>query len=418
MLSSDALLGDNDIELLFLHDILRSLPSLDTISVLVEHASGLNLDDLPSFYQHLRAITCLTLPHTDLEPGEYSFAEDSRSAKQALVASHSLRQPIKHLEIIGGYWEHITAFEPEGKHLTMLKPLISGLHSLTLDNRQWEQPAPAFLMTNLGTVLNLAISLTELNLGFTTITDGIPFTEGGDFDEAPYASILELLDSTSLAGQKSNWGRKLQTLTLGGLRCRRHEFMRLLKRVSSTLRCLNLTDFTLVKNRDSESNSCLVSVMDDIRSATTLTNIYLHGNFTNSGAQEWFIESWRRPGRRRRREVVQDWILGRVDACPIDYLRIVPPTHDFTQKQFDAQSGDFDESWFVEEDYLRRGDGTDSEDSDDPGSDWGMDMPVLDDAGNAIPPSGISLAPGTEVLFPVPGLDASNTYDWLADDVD
>ena len=418
-ISSDTLLGDDDIELLFLHDILRNLPSLQSISILVDHAIGISPDDLPPFYQKLRGDTCGTLPEADLEAGEYSFADESRSAKQALVASHSLRQSIRQLEIIGGNWEHITTFEPEGKHLCMLKPLISGLHSLNLDNRLWAHPALAFLMTNLGTILNMATSLTELYLGFESVMGGIPFTEGGDIDDEPCDSILELLDSTPWAGQKSDWGRKLRTLKLDGLLCRRHELIRLLKRASSTLRSLSLTELTLVKDRDSESKPCLVSMMEDIRSATTLNDIYLHDNFTNSGAQQWIIESWHRPGQRRRRDIVQDWILGKVDTCPLDFLRVVPPAHDFTQKQFDAQLADFDASWAVEGDYLRYGDGTDSENIvDDYGSDWDIDTTTDDDAGNVIPPPVVLPALETEMGTTLTGLHPNNTYDWLADDVD
>lgn len=446
----DIRLGDYDIELLLLNDILCNLPALEVIDVEVDRWSYHDLDEMPGLYQRLRADTCGALPDADFEPGPHSFADRSRSAKQALVASYSLRQPIKRLLISGGGWEHIMAFEPQGKHFAILRPLISGLVGLALiAHFSGEQRAPAFLMKNLGAVLNMATSLTELNLGFITNRSRVAFHEGR-WSRKSYDSILELLDSASPDSRKSDWGRKLRHITLDGLQCRRREFMRLMKRVSASLRGLTLSDFTLIPDGGWQQKSCLVSVLEDIRSATNLDKVYLGGNFTNCGAQEWAIgDEDSAPG--CHQELTEDWILGKTDSCPIELLRIVPPAYDFTQKQYDALP-EWDDSWTVLDNYLDHTQGADipsedddddddddeeEEDDDDDGYGYGYGFGHGDEDGDdsesdsdqgiftfsnpaaMIPNSVVLPFVETAIGIAVPGRHPTHTnYDWLAEDVD
>jgi F-box-like len=296
---------DDDIELLFLQDILRNLKSLESITVLENNASPIasgrrDLELIPTFYQKLRESTCGALPDTDLDPGLYYFRGSTRSTKRILVAAYSLEGMIKDLEIRNAHWEHVTAFEQDGKHISLLRNFIRGLKSLTLHGSFLGELPAAFLMTNLGMVLSLAMNLENLDLAFGVTRDDGPFSDGDwstddGHGSAPLThSVLERLENgATLAGSPKKWGTGLKRLALSELRSAPSALTKIFTRCAPTLKDLELNDIDLLPevegDIDQDTKPCLVAFFDSIRSCLTLDRIWLSRSFHNCGRQEFTL---------------------------------------------------------------------------------------------------------------------------------
>lgn len=355
---------DDDIELLFLQDILRSLPKLESITVKEADLDGGPFGPLPLFYEELRLVC-----GSPSMRGRRISSLQSRSAKRVLVASHSLKSPVRRLTIENACWEYLMAFESDGKHVDLLTPLISRLHSLRLDARVYVFPAPAYLMSNLGIVLNLATTLKHLVLRFGGMNVTRPFTDDVQHNAPMYESILELVDSPHLQSlgtprsqlRRFHWGTNLESLHLDCLRCRTSELVRLLRRCSFTLKRFDLWSCTLVKDIDSGAKPCLVSFLHEVREHCDQIDVSLMGKFSNMGAQEWLLSYWPKTREEHHsmpagfsglRAQVVDWICHRRTDCPIEFLSVAKGASDFTREQFDAGRGKWDPSFIVMNDYL------------------------------------------------------------------
>ena len=376
---------DDDIELLFLHDILRNLTSLESIIVQENNRShstsqGIDIDSLPSYYQKIRRRTCGALVDHDLEPGIYCFHTHTRSTKRIIMATHSLLKRIRKFEIYNAHWDHVTAFEPAGKHLILLSDFISGLKALTLHATFASELSPRFLLTNLGTVLSLASGLEILDLSFGVIGENDPFDDewnSDEDDEDGQAAERAKDDQSVLAiierGYRghSNLGHGLKRLTLTELRSCQSDLLKVLKRGASTLKILELNHIELLPERQApplrtpisqRRMPCLVDTLRNIRSLLNLDEIWLSGKFRNFGRQEWgllpeaiYDESPAYAETQRPRplllEQIFQWILG-AERCPIEELAIKAGDLDSSSDQCAASDRLIDSSFTARKDWF------------------------------------------------------------------
>ena len=355
---------DDDIELLFLQDILRNLSSLENIYVL-ENSSDItdedyliNIDDIPPYYQRLRKSTCGALPDTDLEPGEYSFRGQTRSAKRVLLAAYSIEGRVKGFHVGSAQWDYLTSFERDGKHLRLLSSFLGGLKSLTLDATFAGDMPRELLMANLGIVLNFAASLEALELRFGAFTADEPdYSDSEDEDEDEHnsdfvsspLSIMERGNSDGAAG----WGVGLKKLSLLDLDCSPSHLITVLERCAPTLRELSLEQFNLLPESGykmrtaTDPKPCLVKLFKEIRSILNLDKISLSGAFGNRGFQDWVLypdDFCSNPSELLAR--TQRWILG-ADDCPLEGQAILEGNKDVTQQQLEKACEISDDSFEI-----------------------------------------------------------------------
>ncbi len=374
---------DDDIELLFLQDILRNLTSLESIVVQENNRSpstskGIDIDSLPSYYQKVRQRTCGALPDNDLEPGSYCFRSSTRATKRLIMATHSIGKRIKNFEIYNANWDHVTAFEPAGKHLVLLTDFISGLKALTLHASFSSDLSPRFLLTNFGTVLSLASSLESLDLSFGITRENDLFDDEWGSDDEGQAQESHLRDQSVLevieTGSRGHYslGHGLKRLALTELRCCESDLMKILKRGASTLKELELNHLELIPERERipmpcpiESQGlkpCLVGMLGKIRSLLSLDTIWLSRKFRNSGRQEWNLypeaiyeesPAFAKSPEPRPLLVEQifQWVLG-AERCPVADLAIKPGHLDISDDQFAASTVLMDSSFVVCNDWY------------------------------------------------------------------
>ena len=373
---------DDDIELLFLHDILRNLTSLASIVVRENNrgpscSNSIDIDSLPSYYQKIRQRTCGALADSDLEPGIYCFRASTRSTKRLIMATHSLQRRITNFEIYDAHWDHVTAFEPAGKHLLLLSDFISGLKALTLHASFSSDLSPRFLLTNLGTVLSLASGLETLDLSFGVTRENDPFDDewssDGDGQGAERAtdnhSILEIIESGSRG--HCNLGHGLKRLAFTELRCCESELIKVLKRSAPTLKDLELNHIELLPERErlplcSPANRrqmpCLVAMLRKTRLLLNLDKIWLSRRFRNSGRQEWDfypeaiydeVPNYTEmpDSRTLLLEQIFQWILG-AGPCPLEELAIKPGNLDVSDDQSTASDRLMDRSFIARKDWY------------------------------------------------------------------
>lgn len=373
---------DDDIELLFLHDILRNLTSLESIVVQENNRShstsnSIDIDSLPPYYQKIRERTCGALVDSDLEPGIYCFRASTRSTKRLIMATHSLLKRIRNFEIYNAHWDHVTAFEPTGKHLLLLSDFISGLKALTLHASFSSDVSPRFLLTNLGTVLSLASGLEILDLSFGVTRESDPFDDEWSSDEDGQAaesvmdnqSVLEII-KRGYRGHP-NLGHGLKRLTFTELRSCQSDLLEVLKRGASTLKTLELNHIELLPERErlpfcppisQRQMPCLVDMLRKIRSLLSLDKIWFSRRFRNFGRQEWdlypeaiYDESpayAEMPGPRPLLlEQIFQWVLG-AERCPIEELAIKAGNLDISGDQSAASDRLMDSSFIVRKDWY------------------------------------------------------------------
>jgi hypothetical protein len=346
---------DDDIELLFLQDILRNLTALSSIVIRENNypQSGYVVQDtLPAYYQRLTDALCGPLRdfHVDIAPAAHA----SRSTKRILVATHSLGGRIKNFRVTDAHWEHITAFERDGKHLDLLQPFIHGLKHLDLQAGFEGNLTPNFLMKNLGIVLNLATNLESLGLAFgiTRETDDFSDVEewnsdGGDDGSSSTNSLLELIESAGNEGI-SRWGTGLKKLSLTELRCSHSQLTKVLKRCAPTLKEFELRHLELfpenaiqsyyIEMDAAEPRPCFIQLFRDIRSILNLKKITLANWFRNTGRQSWIFS----PNSHETSppcstplllQQLYDWILNKSDTCPLQPFAIPSGFLDVPEEQ-------------------------------------------------------------------------------------
>ena len=357
---------DDDIELLFLQDILRNLKSLESIIVLENNRSptesnSIDISSIPSYYQKIRERTCGSVPDTDLEPGIYCFPSQTatRSTKRIIVATHSLGKRIRNFEIYNAYWDHVTAFEPDGKHLHLLSDFIDGLKTLTLKASFASDLPPHFLLRNLGLVLNLASNLESANLSFSVTMECDPLddddwnSDDGGAPTSRQVSVIEIMES-GIGDRPSRWGTGLRRLALSELRCSSSDLKRVIGRAAPTLKELEINHLELIpesadRNEDpvNMKKPCLVKLLGDIRSMVRLDTILLTRRFWNYGAQQWSLSSEKDlyfPP--TLQEEVFLWMLG-AEHCPLEGQAIPEGANDVTDDQLEAARKLSDYSFYI-----------------------------------------------------------------------
>ena len=360
---------DEDIELLFLHDIIRNLPNLESVTCRENRTFGMSDDvsaikELPDLYSELRSTTCGLHADFDFRLDDYSTHACSKlkqTAARILVAS--ARAPpgrVNSFKIENGIWESITNFEPEGKHITMLTPFIAKLHTLEISADHDDDHRREFLMTNLGSVLDLAVSLTSLHLNFG-VSGGDPYTiTDSDPEDPPAKSTLNCILRSSICG---SWPERLHSLSLGYVTCYRPDFSRLLRQCKHNLKHLSLSDFSVLPPfclvRDDRQPECLVAIMHEIKEQLHLESVQLSSMFSNTMAQVWTVVPQSSDCQRDRDTTasrLEKFILNGGD-CPIDSLAIQPNERDVTEEQLDANWHLGDDSFVVRRDWFMEREG-------------------------------------------------------------
>ena len=359
---------DEDIELLFLHDIICNLPNLESITCMENRTYGMpdgvvDVKDLPDLYAELKKTTCGSHADFDLDLGHYTFPKLKQTAARILVAS--ARAPpskVTSFTIENGIWQSITNFEPEGKHISMLTPFIGKLHTLEISAELDDEYRREYLMHNLGSVLNLATELKHLHLDFGTVA-GSPGHLTGFEDEAdqPKSNLNCLLNSNISPFKPAAWPERLNSLSLGNLTCERTEYLRLLYKLKHNLKRLSLSELTImpqkVPSADGEAKpECLVVVMHDLHQNLRLESIHLDGVFSNTKAQVWKINSYCencRGDSSTTARRLKNYIL-HGGECPVEGLAIHSENDDMTEEQLNAHKHLNDDSFGMDNRYSAR----------------------------------------------------------------
>jgi hypothetical protein len=368
---------DQDFEMMFLRDILRSFPLLESCNVLdvlgppgtQEEAPDYHI--MPRFYQ---------LQAEDLDL--YWFSEstswisgmcvryatshrpEQRSRKVLGIVLTSIEK-LQRLSIKMGLWSDFIGYVWHRKEFTVMARRIQNLKSLTL-HATLEKYTKAML-DSLAMVLEHGTSLENLDLGFnirrhdTLLQTHGPDDEDNTDDYSHYHfSTLQPLLSESESGP-TVFGKGLRRLALSGIRCRHSEIRKLLDRAAPTLRALKLEDVQLIREMtpsgQSQQAPDVLQFFEDLRSMLRLDSIKLAGDFCATTRQRYFSQpekllyrcQWCYNCMRRRPpgpcteqrlpdaeppllERMMNWIL-RLGPCPLEGLYIQPGEDDVTKVQ-------------------------------------------------------------------------------------